>query len=191
MSIIRAITNQTYYGQLIQNVMHFRNPDGALSNLACKNEIFGNLWTVLKSNTNQNLIYSTMSIQQIDPTTTPAEVFTIGPNTGSLIGGGYASFAAVLFSIRTNSPGRHGHGRFYMCGIHGDWVANGLLRADVHSLLAGNATTITGRFKDGGTGPLALGVCPRNDPASFIPMSALICRQVLGVQRRRNLGVGG
>lgn len=191
MSIVRVITSQSLWGQLVQNVMHFQNPDGALSALEIKDEVFTSLWTRLRNHQNTNLIYNSMSVQIVDSSGHSPDVFSLGGLHGSLDGDSYHPSIAVLFSIQTAFGGRHGHGRFYMCGLHFDFIEHGVIRPDIFALYQGDATFIANRFKSGGSGPLTLGVCPRSDPSDFKGMTDLIAKPTVGIQRRRNIGVGG
>ncbi len=190
MSIIRVVISATILGQKVQNVLHFNNPDGALNNLAVKDELVGNFIPVLQNLQNNGLSYASLSVQQLTPLQ-PIEVFSItGAGTGSLAGAPAHPSLCGLFSIRTGTAGRRGHGRFYMFGVHGDSVSNGVVQSGAFGAYVNAATTLTGRYNATGTRPLQLGVCSRANPDDFKVMTALIARPTFGIQRRRNIGVG-
>jgi len=179
-------------GQHFQNVWHFTSPDGVLNETGVKDQVIPGMVTRLRNHQNVNLIYSTMSVQQLLPTLQPAEVFSMAGAHGSLDGAMYHPSICVLFSIRTPFGGRTGHGRWYMPGVHGDFVENGGLRADIWALYQGDATYITNSYKSGGTSSdLTMVVVTRSNPGAYRPMSTVVARQVCGIQRRRNIGVGG
>jgi hypothetical protein len=102
----------------------------------------------------------------------------------------YHPSVCILVSVRTGVGGPHGHGRFYLPGLHYDWVENGQLRVDIVDYVQGFMNNLVGKFKSGGTRPITLGVSPRSSPVDFLSMTNLIVRRVCGIQRRRNIGVG-
>jgi len=190
MSKHRITLSGTILGQKCQNVIHVNNPDGALNNTAIKNEINSNFVTPLRNVQNAGALWTQMAIADADPASgVPEEIFIIG-GAGSLAGAPALPFVAGVFSIRTGTGGRHGHGRFYLWGVHGASIANGAFETNAYNSYVTNANGITARFKTGGTGPLTMGVMPRGQPENFIPMTNLVVRSIFGVQRRRNYGVG-
>lgn len=191
MSIHRVIFTATMLGQRFQNVLHFENPDGALSNAAMRDELLTNFVARLRNLQNNALVWQSMSIQKVDGVPDEAEVFILSGHVGSLVGNPAPTVLCGLFSIRTGVAGRRGHGRFYMFGVHGDSVANSVVQSGALAAYVTEANFITNRFKGGGSGPITLGVCPRSNPGDFLSMTNLIPRPVFGIQRRRNIGVGG
>jgi hypothetical protein len=190
MSIHRLIFTGTFLGQKCQNVLHVSNPDGALSNLAIRDEMLANFIPRLRNVQNNQASWVQLSVQRVGLTPGIAEIFPLTGQVGSLAGNGASPFVAGVFSIRTGTPGRHGHGRFYLFGVHGASISNGAFESGAFASYQTQALNIEGRFKEGGTGPLDLGVAPRGNEDNFIPMTALIVRSIFGVQRRRNFGVG-
>jgi hypothetical protein len=188
----RVISSTSLLGQHYQNVWHFTSEDSAVDELTVKNEVTPGMITRLRNHQNVNLIYETMSVQQLLPTLQPAEVFSMAGAHGSLDGLPYHPSICVLFSIRTPFGGRTGHGRWYMPGLHFDHVENGVLRADIWSLFQGDASYITNSYKSGTTLSLVtMVVVTRSNPGAYRPMTTIVARQTLGIQRRRNIGVGG
>lgn len=190
MSIMRVTLTGTYLGQRCQNVIHFKNPDGALNNVAVREEVLGSLVIPIRSLQNNQATWVQMEVQKVDSPAGVVDVFALSGHVGSLSGGGAPSFLAALVRIKTATAGRHGHGRFYVWGVHGASVANGVFESGAFSAYGTTFATMTNRFKTGGTGPLIMGVAPRSSPIDFIPMTALVVPSVFGVQRRRNIGVG-
>lgn len=190
MAIMRVTLSGTYLGQLCQNVIHFSNPDRALNDAAVREEVLGSLVIPIRSLQNNQATWTVMTVQKVDgPADTPS-VFALSGHVGSLSGGGAPSFLAAVVRIKTATAGRHGHGRFYIWGVHGASVANGVFEGGAFSAYGTTMATMTNRFKTGGTGPLIMGVAPRSSPTSFLAMTALVVPSIFGVQRRRNIGVG-
>lgn len=190
MAIMRVTLTGTYLGQRCQNVIHFKNPDRALTDVACREEILGTFVIPIRSLQNNQATWVQMEVQKVDGTPDAVSVFALSGHVGSLSGGGAPSFLAALVRIKTAVAGRHGHGRFYIWGVHGASVANGVFESGAFSAYGTTFANITARYKNGGTGPLIMGVAPRSSPSSFIDMTALVVPSVFGVQRRRNIGVG-
>src|ERR1044071_500400 len=191
MAVVRVTITMQMLGQSFQNVIHFAHVDGALTTDGVRAEVQTYLTTRLRNHQNVNLTYSTLSVQPLLPVLQPADVFSMAGAHGSLDGLPYHPSIAVLFSIRTAHAGRNGHGRWYMPGVHYDFVENGVLRPDIYALYQGDATYMTNAFKTGGVRPLTMVVCSRSNPADYKSMTQIVARQVLGIQRRRNIGVGG
>jgi len=191
MSIVRVVMTGSILGQRVQNVLHFNNPDGALSNFAISEELKPNWITVLRNVQNNQLQWVEISVQRVDTAGFSADVFTVTAAAGSLSGPAALTFACPVVSIRTGVAGRAGHGRFYIFGLHGESIDNGSFESGAFAAYQVRVNDLKNRYKSGGTGPITLGVCSRSNPIDFKPMTDLIVRPVLGVQRRRNLGVGG
>ena len=78
-----------------------------------------------------------------------------------------------------------------MFGVHQDSVLNGQVQSSALGAYQTAANNIVARYTAGGSGPIQFGVCPRSNPADFKTVTAIVARPVFGVQRRRNIGVGG
>jgi len=189
MPVFRCIPKAIVLGQQCQMVLHFLTGAGVNLEAFVNNELQVNFFPILRNLQNNGCAYASLSVQQVTDPVQPAQVFSMLGTNGALSGAIAPSFIAGLFSIRTAMPGRHGHGRFYMFGVHQDSISNGVNIA--LAAYQGAANNIVTRYKVGGTGPIVLGVCPRANPADFKSVSAIIARSVWGVQRRRNIGVGG
>jgi hypothetical protein len=190
MSIHRIIVTATYLNQRAQNVLHFQIPDGSMTDAQITDEIKTNWVTQLKALQNSLLLYQTISTQRISGTVTVPSVLSIVGYTGDLVGPGYHPCIAGIFSIRTATAGRHGRGRFYLGGIHGATVLNGIYETNAFAAFNTKAGLLQSRYKSGGTGPMTLGVMPPKQPGSFTAMSELRVMPTFGIQRRRNIGVG-
>lgn len=190
MSIMRVTLSGIFVGQGCQNVLHFENPDGALNHEAIRNDIANFFLVSLRNLQNIGYVWTQIKVQTVSPATDVATVWPIS-SPGVFSGDGAHVSLAALFSIRTNTPGRQGHGRFYMAGVHVTSVINSVMPAATQTSYATRAGEIVARYKSGGTGPITLGVCPRLTPSDFKAMVAIVVRPVLGIQRRRNIGVGG
>ena len=101
----RVISSSSLLGQHYQNVWHFTSEDSSVDELTVKNEATPGMITRLRNHQNVNLVYETMSVQQLLPTLQPAEVFSMAGAHGSLDGLPYHPSICVLFSVRTPLEG--------------------------------------------------------------------------------------
>lgn len=190
MSIHRVTLTATYFNQRIQNVLHFKMLDGAMTDAQILDEVKTNFVQQLKALQNIGLLYQTISTQRISGNPSVPSILSIVGFTGDLAGPGYHPSIAGIFSIRTAMFGRHGHGRFYLGGVHGQSVLNGVFETNAFAAYTVKAGLLTSRYKVAGTGPLILGVMPPNQPNNFVDMTELRVMPTFGIQRRRNIGVG-
>jgi hypothetical protein len=193
MTIERVTLYSTSLGQHYQNVLHFLNPDGALSHHDISEELKPNWISVIRNVQNNQLTWYQLDVQRVDIASQPVDRFPMDPAAGSLSGNIAPAVLCPLASIRTGVGGRRGHGRVYMPGLHGASVANGGWESGAFAAWVVKVANLETRYKSGGTGPITLGVYPRNvhDATAFLSCTALVLQAILGVQRRRNLGVGG
>lgn len=191
MSICRVVASGSILGQRCQNVMHFKNIDGALTHAQIVTEV--NDFLLLRFRNLQNASWNWTDIAVQDNLDSTPDLLTVHAITGagSLSGEPALTFAAGIFSIRTPMAGRHGHGRIYMPGVHGASVQSGVIQSGAFSAYQGAAANIKARFIVGSVGPLLLGVAPRAHPGDWVQANDLVVRPNFGVQRRRNIGVGG
>lgn len=188
----RVIISATVYGQLCQNVLNFLTDVGfGTDEEDVKDNVLAQWVSEVRNVQNANTIYTTIGVQRID-VLQPLQVFSISGTVGSLAGAAAPTFTCGVFSIRTASAGRAGHGRFYMFGVHMESILTGALHPAAYAQYQTVAANLTTRFCTGGTQPLLLGVTSRTNPvADFKGSTVILARQIFGVQRRRNIGVGG
>jgi hypothetical protein len=191
MAIMRLVFTGTILGQLVQNVVHFDNIDGALTHDDIKTEMLAGWIPILRNIQNANLSWTALSVQRIQSPPDIATLYPLSGQVGSLSGAPAPTVLCGLFSIRSATPGRHGHGRFYLFGVHGESVLNSIVQSGALAAYQNAANNLIGRYGVSGSTGLRLGVCPRNDPTNFHPATAIVVRPTFGIQRRRNIGVGG
>jgi len=171
--------------------LHFATGSGTFTETDVYNEFTANWMAPLRNLQNNGLSYTELAVQRIDPPVGALIQFPIVGTNGVLSGAAAPPVLCGLFSIRTAASGRSGHGRFYMFGVHGESVANGVVESGAYAAYQGVAVNLTNRFKQGGTGPMVLVVLPRTNPTNYKAMVSVVVRRQFGIQRRRNIGVGG
>lgn len=192
MATDRVVITAIVLGQQCQNVLHFHNPDGAMDAVSLKEEIRTQWISEIKQLQNTGCVYSQIAIQKNIDTSTPDPIttFPVAGTTGELAGAIAPSFIAGVFSIRTAVSGRHGHGRFYMFGVHQDSILNGVVQSGAFTAYAARAAALTAKYSATGSRPISLVVIPRSDPTDTKTMTTILARPTWGVVRRRNIGVG-
>jgi hypothetical protein len=177
------------YNQVCQNRLHFDNPDGGLTDAQICDEINTFWLPIIRALQNVGFAYTSISSQNVSTAGNMPFVLSIAGTTGTLSGAGAHPSIAGLFTIRTALATRRGRGRFYMPGVHGESVSNGLNGAlGAYATQAGILTT---RYNfDTGTRPIFLGVYEGGIGGVWHGMTQLIARQTFGIQRKRNINVG-
>lgn len=197
MSVERVTITALYYGQKVQNVLNFDNPDGTLTPLQVCTEIKDN-W--IGSTTNVgihawvgNHIQWVQVACQTRATPLPAPTtLTIAINGQQSASGQEYTPLAVILKFSTAIAGRRGRGRSYVPGIANGFATNGLLNSTFHSFADTALNALNARFKLAGSGPLQLLVGPRNGMVliDYLHVTNIQASTFIGVQRRRNIGFG-
>jgi hypothetical protein len=190
MSIERVTLTSFMFGQLIQNVMHFNNPDGVLTGAQIAEELRVNFCTVIKSSQNANYTWNSCTVQRLSSPLPSSTTVAFVPIPGALAGTTSQTMLAVVFRVRTGLAGRKNRGRFYIAGVQPDNVQLNIMLPAAVVLWQNIATSLSNRYKSGGTGPINIGVMTRGDTSSFKLATSISIATIFGSQRRRNTGVG-
>lgn len=191
MGIARVTINMTWFGQICQNVIHLDNGEGGYDHAAIKTAI-ETLWIpAIRPMQLGTLNYFRISVRNMSVAggLTTDYAVNINGSAGSAVEGWGP--LAYLFSFQTATGGHAGRGRVYLPGAYpgnvvtGRWISASM---DQQNTAIGLLTT---RFL--GASPTSgynLAVCKREtDPTPHL-VTNIVARQVPGVQRRRNIGVG-
>lgn len=193
MAILRAVISGTYYGQRVQNVLHFKKADFVDSEKITLATELRDVWVFnIKGLQNIGFTYTTITVQKKDPSPGMPYLLDIATYTGENTGAGAVSVIALLWTLRTDDPTHRGRGRVYMGGVHGATPLAGLVHPGVVSTMTSFATTVMNKWGPSGTSVFDLVVGPNHyeDPTDFKPVTSMVPRNYFGVQRRRNIGVG-
>ena len=187
---------QTMKGQSVQNVIHFINPDGALSLQTIADFMTTDWIPALKPIQNTAVVYRQIQVRDLDnPATATFLLNTAIPGTAVGFDARLPPLCIVI-QKKTNRAGRKGRGRLYISGFDegsldttGTWSAGHLT-----GVMATAVNNLRERFFLGGaqqTG-LALAIMGRgpDNGIELTPVTNLIVRPVPGLQRRRSIGVG-
>jgi hypothetical protein len=191
MALFEATLQGLVLGNAHQNVIHFKTSNGTETTAMLAAELRDHWLQQIKTRHGSPLLWNGISVRKLGTTDAP---FTLSI---SIAGAGdssanYTPFAAFVVQIRTAFAGKHGHGRFYLGAVHPGSYVNGIITSTTISDWATVISTLMGWYGPSGTTPYQIGVLKRGstDPTDFHPATALVLRSSLGVQRRRNYGVG-
>jgi hypothetical protein len=180
----------TIYGQVVMNVIHFRNVSDFYTPLEIKNEFVDNWIMHVRGFQNPGLHYFNLAVKNMDDETGITTDFPLDIFGGGFFGSQTWPTTAVLVQIRTAFGGRKGRGRVFVAGLHTGAFENGLFNAATTTSLNTFMDAIKAAFLPGGTSQLTIGVCDRGFNPDFHPAVDLVVGSRPGIQRRRNIGVG-
>lgn len=197
MSIERVTISALFYSQICQNVLHFNNPDGALTQAQVAAEI-RDKWIGTVTNTGihswvtNSITWVKVSVQTRAISPGPPYDLTIAQQGQQSASNEQYTPVCCILKFRTATGGRRGRGRSYVPGMLNGFVTNGLINATFHSYADTAIAALNARFSVGGTGPLFLVIGPRTGISTpdFPPVTAIVASNYVGIQRRRNIGYG-
>jgi len=190
MSDHRLTLTHITQGKVQQNVVHVLNPDGTLTDTQIKDEFVTNWINVVRVHVGTQTQFSTLEVRRILTPTPPAPTtFPIG-----ITGGGSATNLPLVccekLQFTTGVAGRQGRGRYFIPNVS-TGAFDGTDRMTTSEITKINATALTlaNRWKSGGSGPLTLTIAHKNGSPPT-PVTDIRGMTTIGVQRRRNVGVG-
>jgi len=197
MSVHRVTVSGLLWGSVVQNVLHFKNPDGTLTPSQIAAEIYDNFLghTALvgyQHITGNVVTYFSIKVEEL--ATTPPSPYTFNFTRAGEVSAGNDVMPQVclVVQIRTALAGRHNHGRFYVPGFPTSFATQGIINSNATAYIVQCLPAMEARFKLSGSGPLILGVNPRHDNTgvNFVSMTGLQVSAKPGIQRRRGVGIG-
>jgi len=189
MSLHRVTCSGLLYGQTHQNVLHFNNPDGVWTHSQIANDIETNWVNRIKLHQVTSMVWTQIIVQEVS--LSPIASFTKAINQAgtNLANADAVPFSCFVIQIKTAAGGPHGRGRFYVGGLTNNSHTNGIVTAAVLTAWVNSLNILKGFYGPSGTSQIRLVVKEKSNN-TFNLMTDLICRQYVGVQRRRNYGVG-
>lgn len=191
MSINRVTLSCLVDGQVNQNVMHFNNPSGSIpiSTVAVD---MRDIWLpqIVPFQRNDTFWYD-IEVREVPGINVPYHLTIAVFGTGSASQEKDVPFVGRVLWFQTATAGKKGRGRYYIPGTTCESWDRGKVKAVSITagltLCANLVSAFTGGSPSSG---LNLGICPRSNPSNFKPVTSIVQRVNLGVQRRRGLGVG-
>ncbi len=197
MSVARVTIHGRLAGQLTNNVLHFwksgATSPGTLTDLLQR---VTDWWVNNPWRLNASAAQTWHKTRGFFPegTSEPLEVnyLATGAWDTSI---DYTPVQAAVMQFKTGVAGRHGRGRTYMGGFGSRQMQDGLWSTATMVQLNAVAQALEDFWTDD-TDPNYKGngwflvVCPRNAPASFLRVTDVVARPMVGNTRTRQLGVG-
>jgi hypothetical protein len=197
MSVERVTITALYYGQTIQNVLNFDNPDGGMTPTAICQEIANN-WIGVgagigiktwATNSIQWVQVACQTMQNVLPAPTTLSINIPGQQTAD---NQQYPMLCIILKFSTAIAGRKGRGRSYCPGVSIGYTTNGLVNAQFEAYAGTSIVGLDARYKINGGGPLVLLVGPKSgrNLVDYQHVTKIQHSTFVGVQRRRNIGYG-
>lgn len=194
MSLHRVTITQILKGQRIQNVLHFRNPDGLVIPEQIANEVEAGWIGTVRNLQGTQLTYNQIVVQNLGNSSEAPYVKNLAIQGAATGFDPLMPFLAVVIQKRTAFAGRHGRGRYYIAG----WTQEGLQSdgmwqtghlTGVMQTMIDNLNGFWISFNESG---LHLRVCPHDATVDTDghDVTQMQVRPSPGLQRRRCIGVG-
>jgi len=191
MGVARVTISQTWCGQVCQNVIHLDNGEGAYDATAIKSAI-ETLWIPpIRPLQLGTVNYFKIQVRDMNDVTGITSDFVVNINGSA--GSAVEAWGPLcyLWSLKTAFGGHSGQGRIYLTGCYpGNVVLGRLISASMDQQATAAATIATRFLGATPTSGYNLAICKREFNPNAKLVTQIIPRQVPGVQRRRNIGVG-
>lgn len=190
MSIDRIVISQTLYGQLVQNRVYMQTEE--FQEVAEVAAHIRNFWIPVVAHLQHGGVkYNSIVVTRIVENTGQQHTELININGAQAQETQGLSFCSGVIQFKTGMSGVKHRGRYYVAAIRQGGTQFGMFLPVEHDLWKTQTDILTQSFcgPDGGSTGLALLV--RGDDGSHHDIvTSMGMRPILGVQRRRNIGVG-
>ncbi len=191
MGVARLTLWQLQWGQTYQNVIHLDYGEASYDAIALKDAIVTYWIPAVKVQQLSSLQYQVIQVRNMSTIGGLTTNFSVVINGSG--GSGTESWGPLsqLFSLQTATGGHAGRGRFYIGGTSSVNVAQGRWISAMQTAMDGIAANLITRFTGASpTSGFNLTVCKRENLPFSHPVTNIIARNIPGVIRRRNIGVG-
>ena len=191
MSIARVTIGQTWFGQVVQNVIHLDFGESPYNPLAIKGAI-ETLWIPairpMQLSSLRYVLIEVRNMGDIHGTTSDFAINIVGSAGSAVEGWGPLCY---LWSLQTAFGGHKGRGRIYLAGCYpGNVVQGRFISASMDQQITAVGQIMTRFTGAAPTSGFNLVVATRETLPFNNPVTNIVPRDVPGVQRRRNIGVG-
>lgn len=190
MPIDRCVISGLLYGQLIQNRIYV-----GTETFQEVNEVAAHIWNswvnTIKVFQHQSLVYNSVEVRRVQGGNN--EQFTELRNVpaGQLPEEANFSFVSGVLQFQTGMAGRPFRGRYYCAAIRLGDTRLGQFNAQGFGLWQGQIDILKNAYVGPNGGSTGLQLLIRGEKVVHnTPVTDIALRPTLGVQRRRNIGVG-
>ena len=196
MAVARVTIKGRVFGQVTNNVVHFKKDEAITSDFPILLNYVRDAWVAnpFSLNTDNQYRVEGLHLYNVGSDDVPIDMplsinGTWGPTTNGV------PFTAAVFQIKTAIGGRRGRGRWYQAGMHQFGWANGLWNPSSMVQLVACANQIKAMWvaPAGAVYTLTgwrLVVCPRNDHTAALDATDVVARSMVGYIGKRQLSRG-
>lgn len=194
MALFRAVVAATQVGQQVCNVLHFSKDGPWTDQLALQlaQHLRDNLLNDIRLRISNRVVW--FGITVYDPLTPGRQPATLAINVAGAASTSAQNnnpVACVKIRLRTSQTGPHGRGRIYLPGAPSVDYADGLATANTITSWTAIFGVIGPKYiGSGATSGFVLCVAPKANPANHLTVIQIELAPTMGIQRRRNIGVG-
>lgn len=189
-NIFRVTTIATMYGQQCQNVFHLLGPSADPLELSAVADHVATNWVgVIRIQQTAAVVYTQVKVRLLD-SQFPPFVKTINTAGSWGFDDEVSTVLCHLLRLRSSEIGKRGRGRLYIPGVLKGWTKNGLMTAAQITSWNARIATLMETYGPNGSSVYRLTIVPSKPPYSSREVTSMQIAPTLGVQRRRNIGIG-
>lgn len=190
MPVVKIVISGTLYGQLVQNRLHMIGE--SFQNVAEVAAHIKNSWlNTVKLWQTSSLRYTSIAVSELTEGVTQQHVEVINVLGGQSPENQSTSFACAVLKFQTGLAGRKFRGRYYAAAPRMGATEFGQFHVDEFNRWKVQIDILKGLFTGPEGGSTGLGLIIRGSaPFHDTRVTDIALRPTLGVQRRRNIGVG-
>jgi hypothetical protein len=190
-NVFRAVLTYFWLGQTMQNQMHFSGPSSDPAQMQVLAQSLADNWVAgIKFRQTRDVRYRLITVRLLESQFPPFNL-SVSIDGLATVNTANLPFTAVILRIRTAQIGRHGHGRVYIGGLPEAVTEGGFVGSSELGFYNQFIGAMMAAYGPGGSEPFRLGVTRKVSPsANFLDAVSMDVSPTLGVQRRRNMGVG-
>jgi len=180
----------TLQGQIVNNVIHLRDSNDLVSPAGVVFELKTYFLAYLKTVQSDKVAWNLIMVKNLSVASQETYQGSFTNIVGTLGGIVHPNFSAVLWSLRTGLADRSHRGRLYIAGVVSSQAGDGYLTSAYQTSNQTAITNLLTRYGIGNTqSNMEWGVYSRK-LSTFSPITNIVLRTNVMVQRRRNIGVG-
>jgi len=189
-NIFRVTTIGAMYGQQVQNVVHFTGPSSDPNELsALADHIAANWLLTIKTGQTSALVYNSIKVRLLE-SQFPTFVKTVNIPGAFGFDDEVSTVLSFILRLRSSEIGKRGRGRLYLAGVLKGWTTLGLVDSDILVAWNNRIATLMGVYGPSGSSTYRLSIVPSKAPFTVRSVTSMQIAPTLGVQRRRNIGIG-
>lgn len=197
-AIVRAVLIMRLHLQLVENVFHFRTKNADIPDSEIAATVRNEVWRHMDDNISAEVSCEAITVQEIFPVA--RDPFELAVNEdGAQEGDAMPAANAVVVALKTGLGGRRNRGRKYIAGYRASDTENSRLIDTARTDTQADWDTINTFFQQGNAlSNLTWGVLHRRAAGapvpltadSYVPITSVIVRPVIGTMRSRLPGHG-